>query len=83
MQQEPTSLDPTGDAAAAIDGMLTHNVYESLTTVDQSGTVLCRTSPKAGHVSADGLTYTFTLAEGVTFHDGTARSMRKTSSFHL
>ena len=40
LQQEPTSLDPTSDATASIDGMLSHNVYESLTTVSEAGEVL-------------------------------------------
>lgn len=71
LQQEPTTLDPTADATASIDGMLTHNVFESLTTVDESGTVLPALA--AGwEVSEDGLTYTFALAPDVTFHDGTA-----------
>ncbi|QFT61077.1 Periplasmic dipeptide transport protein precursor (plasmid) [Sulfitobacter sp. THAF37] len=70
LQQEPTSLDPTADATAAIDGMLTMNVYESLTIVAENGEV----GPNLATdwtVSDDGLTYTFTLASGVKFHDGT------------
>ncbi|MCR9124656.1 MAG: ABC transporter substrate-binding protein [Rhodobacteraceae bacterium] len=70
LQQEPTTLDPTADATASIDGMLTHNVFESLTTVDESGAVLPALAT-GWTVSDDGLTYTFTLASGVTFHDGT------------
>ena len=37
MQQEPTSLDPTADATASIDSMMTQNVFESLTTVAENG----------------------------------------------
>jgi len=70
LQQEPTSLDPTADATASIDGMLSHNVYESLTTVTESGEV--KPSLAASWtVSDDGLTYTFNLAQGVKYHDGT------------
>lgn len=69
-QQEPTVLDPTADATASIDGMLAHNVYESLTTVNQSGTVLPQLATD-WELSDDGLTYTFTLVEGAMFHDGT------------
>ena len=71
MQQEPTVLDPTSDATASIDGMLAQNVYESLTTVDESGAVLPQLAT-AWTISEDGQTYTFTLVEGATFHDGTA-----------
>ncbi|MFC6641584.1 MULTISPECIES: ABC transporter substrate-binding protein [Sulfitobacter] len=69
MQQEPTSLDPTADATASIDSMMTQNVFESLTTVAENGEVQPNLAA-SWEVSEDGLTYTFTLAEGVTFHDG-------------
>lgn len=69
LQQEPTSLDPTADATASIDGMLTMNVYEALTIVAENGEVQPNLAT-GWEVSDDGLTYTFTLAEGVTFHDG-------------
>ncbi len=70
LQQEPTSLDPTADATASIDGMLTQNLFESLTTVNEAGEVLPQLA-KSWTVSEDGLTYTFSLVEGVKFHDGT------------
>ena len=69
MQQEPTSLDPTADATASIDSMLTMNVFEALTTVAENGEVLPNLAT-SWDVSEDGLTYTFTLAQGVKFHDG-------------
>ena len=71
MQQEPTSLDPTADATASIDSMMTQNVFESLTTVAENGEVQPNLATR-WEVSDDGLTYTFHLAEGVTFHDGSA-----------
>ena len=70
MQQEPTSLDPTADATASIDGMLSHNVYESLTTVNESGEVLPALATD-WQVSKDGLEYLFNLRQNVKFHDGT------------
>lgn len=70
MQQEPTVLDPTSDATAAIDVMLAQNVFESLTTVDESGAVQPQLA-ESWTISDDGLTYTFSLAQDVTFHDGT------------
>ena len=69
MQQEPTSLDPTTDATASIDSMLTMNVFESLTIVAENGEVLPNLAT-SWEISADGLTYTFALAMGVKFHDG-------------
>ena len=71
LQQEPTTLDPTADATASIDGMLTQNVFESLTTVAENGEVLPALAA-SWTVSDDGLTYTLSLAQGVTYHDGTA-----------
>tara|TARA_R110002049_G_scaffold44333_6_gene130192 strand:- start:50430 stop:51923 length:1494 start_codon:yes stop_codon:yes gene_type:complete len=71
LQQEPTSLDPTADATASIDGMMTQNVFESLTIVAENGEVQPNLA-ESWEVSEDGLTYTFHLVEGVTFHDGTA-----------
>lgn len=71
LQQEPTSLDPTADATASIDGMLAQNVYESLTTVNEGGEVQPQLA-ESWTVSEDGLTYTFDLVDGATFHDGTA-----------
>ncbi|MGC1503984.1 MAG: ABC transporter substrate-binding protein [Sulfitobacter sp.] len=71
MQQEPTSLDPTSDATASIDGMMTQNVYESLTVVSENGEVLPNLAT-SWEVSEDGLTYTFTLTDAAQFHDGTA-----------
>ncbi|MFN4098981.1 MAG: ABC transporter substrate-binding protein [Pararhodobacter sp.] len=69
MQQEPTSLDPTSDATASINAMLTQNVYEGLTSVDQSGAVIPQLA-ESWTISDDGLTYVFTLVQGVSFHDG-------------
>lgn len=69
MQQEPTVLDPTADATAAINVMLANQVYESLATQNQAGEVIPQLAA-SWTVSEDGLNYVFTLREGVTFHDG-------------
>ncbi len=69
MVLEPPHLDPTAGAAAAIDEVVYANVFEGLTRIDRNGVV----QPALAEnwvVSDDGLTYTFTLREGVTFHDG-------------
>uniref|UniRef100_UPI002354BC04 ABC transporter substrate-binding protein n=1 Tax=Rhodosalinus sediminis TaxID=1940533 RepID=UPI002354BC04 len=71
MQLEPPHLDPTGGAAGAIDSVLYANVFEGLTRFTESGEVVPALA-ESWEISDDGLTYTFTLREGVTFHDGTA-----------
>ncbi len=67
---EPPHLDPTAGAAAAIDEIVFINVFEGLTQVDRDGSVKAALA-KGWTISDDGLTYTFTLQSGVTFHDGT------------
>ncbi len=66
---EPSNLDIRETAGAALDQILIDNVYQGLVsrTPDQKIVDTLATSHK---VSADGLTYTFTLREGVTFQDG-------------
>jgi ABC-type dipeptide transport system, periplasmic component len=66
---EPPILDPTAGAAEAIDIVVYQNVFEGLTRVDQNGAVQPGLATD-WTISDDGLTYTFTLADGVTFHDG-------------
>ncbi|WP_417519373.1 ABC transporter substrate-binding protein [Minwuia sp.] len=70
MQQEPTVLDPTADATASIDSIFTQNVFESLTSVTESGEIIPALAD-SWTVSEDGTVYTFDLADGVTYHDGT------------
>ena len=70
MQLEPPHLDPTSAAAGAIDSVLYSNVFEGLTRFASDGSIIPGLA-QSWVISDDGLTYTFTLAEGVTFHDGT------------
>ncbi|SFI98555.1 ABC transporter substrate-binding protein [Jannaschia pohangensis] len=70
MQLEPPNLDPTGGAAAAIDEVVYANVFEGLTRFGPDGAVLPALA-SAWQVSEDGTVWTFTLRDGVTFHDGT------------
>jgi len=71
MVLEPPHLDPTAGAAAAIDEVVYANVFEGLTRIDQTGAVRPALAT-AWEISEDGLIYTFTLKDGVTFHDGTS-----------
>ena len=71
LQLEPPHLDPTSAAAGAIDSVLYSNVYEGLTRFAEDGSVVPGLA-ESWEISEDGLTYTFTLREGVTFHDGSS-----------
>jgi peptide/nickel transport system substrate-binding protein len=70
MVLEPPHLDPTAGAAAAIDEVVYANVFEGLTRIDRNGEVKPALA-ESWTVSDDGLTYSFTLHSGVSFHDGT------------
>ena len=67
----PVSLDPARAYDTASGGIL-QNVYETLYTYD--GESIDQFVPALAtdyNVSEDGMMYTFTLREGVVFHDGT------------
>lgn len=68
-QYEPQNLDNTGGGGQGVNEALNGNVYEGLFSLADSGKVenLLAIDYK---VSSDGLTYTFTLRDGVTFHSG-------------
>lgn len=66
---EPPGLDPTANAAAAIDRVVFANIYEGLIKVDQNGRYIPGLATK-WDVSPDGKVYTFHLRKGVTFHNG-------------
>lgn len=70
LQLEPPHMDPTSAAAGAIDSVLYSNVFEGLTRFMSDGSVVPGLA-KSWDISDDGLTYTFSLRNGVTFHDGT------------
>src|SRR5690606_5908609 len=66
---EPPNLDPTAGAAAAIDEVVYANVFEGLTRFAPDGSIVPALA-ESWAVSEDGLTSTFHLRAGVTFHDG-------------
>lgn len=66
---EPASLDFTTTDGAAIPQALLTNVYETLVKQDQDGKIVGSLA-KDWTVSADRLTYTFTLVDNAKFTDG-------------
>lgn len=66
---EPTNLDIRHTSGAAIEQILIDNIYEGLVTRTQENEIEGRLASDYT-VSDDGLTYTFTLNDGITFHDG-------------
>jgi peptide/nickel transport system substrate-binding protein len=71
MMQEPPLLDPTANAAAAIDEVVYANVFEGLTRFGPNGQIRPGLA-SSWEVSEDGKTYLFHLRADVTFHDGSA-----------
>ncbi|MEY8830424.1 ABC transporter substrate-binding protein [Sedimentitalea sp. XS_ASV28] len=70
LQLEPPHLDPTSAAAGAIDSVVYSNIFEGLTRFMSDGSIAPGLA-ESWEISEDGLSYTFRLREGVTFHDGT------------
>ena len=71
MTLEPPGLDPTNAAAAAIAEVTLYNIYETLTKINEDGSV----SPllaESWTASPDLKTYTFKLRKGIKFHNGEA-----------
>jgi peptide/nickel transport system substrate-binding protein len=66
---EPGNLDIRHTAGAAVDQILVDNIYQGLVSRTPEQDIVPALA-EDWDVSADGLTYTFTLREGVTFHDG-------------
>ena len=67
---EPTNLDLRHTSGAALEQILIDNIYEGLISRTQENEIVPRLASDY-EVSEDGLTYTFTLNEGITFHSGT------------
>ena len=69
LQLEPPTLDLTASPAAAIPQVLLYNVYETLVRLQDDGSITGLLA-ESWEVSDDALTYTFSLRDGVTFHNG-------------
>ncbi|MGB1360716.1 MAG: ABC transporter substrate-binding protein [Alphaproteobacteria bacterium] len=69
LRLEPPHLDPTENAAAAIDEVVYGNIFEGLFQIKQDGSVkkLLATDYK---ISNSGKTYTISIKDNVYFHNG-------------
>ena len=71
LDQEPPSLDKLTDSALAIDWLLERKVLESMAALgDHPDYALKPALATDWSGSKDGLTFTFHLRRGVTWHDG-------------
>ena len=68
---EPGNLDIRETAGAALDQILVDNIYQGLVSRTPEQEIVPGLASEWS-VSDDGLEYTFTVREGVTFHDGQA-----------
>src|SRR6187551_2071826 len=66
---EPQNLSNTGGGGQGVTEAFNGNVYEGLFKLTDDGAVEPLLA-QSNTVSDDGLTYTFTLRDGVTFHSG-------------
>jgi len=89
MDTSPAGLDPHLVTAFNSVLIVQSNVYQALTDTTP-GLQVVPNLAESWEVSADGLTYTFKLVAGVTFHDGTtfdaedvAASMRRVQSAEI
>ena len=69
MTLEPPGLDPTSGAAAAIAEVTLYNVYETLTKINEDGSVAPLLA-ESWQAAPDLKTYTFKLRKGVKFQNG-------------
>lgn len=70
---EPPTLDPMTSTADLV-GIITQHVFETLYTFDANWVATPLLAASIPDISEDGQTYTISLREGVTFHDGSDMS---------
>ncbi len=69
LDADPPSLDPAF-SSALVDRQVHNSIFDKLVDLDANGKIVPMLATE-WKVSDDGLIYTFTLHEGVKFHDGT------------
>lgn len=70
VEGEPASMDPAFDYDF-VSGLAVSSVTEPLLVFCENDKKLCAHLAESWTVSADGLTYTMKIRQGVKFHDGT------------
>ena len=75
LMSEPTTLDPLSAANTADGRSVLFNVYEGLVKPDTEGRLVPAVAESVA-ISSNAMTYTFTLRQGIRFHDGTAVSIQ-------
>jgi peptide/nickel transport system substrate-binding protein len=68
MSAQPDTLDPQATAATAAF-QVTKSIFDTLVEPDRTGELVPALA-ESWELSEDGLTWTFRLRQGVTFHDG-------------
>ena len=68
--ETPENLDPANATNSTVNQLLV-GVYDALVQFEAGETTVSPQLATEWTASPDGLTYTFTLRDGVTFHDGT------------
>ena len=66
---EVTALDPWGADQASL--IATQQIYETLIEIDPATSLVTPGLASSWQMANDGATWTFTLREGIRFHDGT------------
>jgi peptide/nickel transport system substrate-binding protein len=69
LNADPPKLDPA-QSSAFVDRQVLNNICDKLADIDPQGKIVPMLATE-WKISDDKLTYTFTLREGVKFHDGT------------
>lgn len=67
---DPPGWDPSSSTSQEIPRVVYHNVLEGLVRFDSAGEIVPALA-ESWTTSEDGLTWTFAVREGVSFHDGT------------
>lgn len=81
--QEVAGLSPN-DAGPTVQWAMIGNIHDALINIDENYELVPELA-ESWEAAEDGLTYTFTLRQGVTFHDGsdfTAEDVKYTFEFY-
>ena len=66
---EPPTLDPMANPGDLV-AMISQHIFETLLTFDENWNIVPLIAELMPDISSDGLSYTFKIRQGLTFHDG-------------